>query len=809
MNDRNCPDGRPLQGVPPKNDRAPLPGSAEIFLAATAKANAQNLPPGTTAPPRDRLTASLLVIALIAAAIASFFTFDGLALGLLQAEQDWLAAIALPTWARAILPLLPTVIFTSGVLALKRAFPTANPTARALTAGVLILLGTRYLLWRALCTLNVSTPGNAIVGSLLLAAEIFTWINTLGFYALAVPASDRAAEADANEATVNSGAYLPWVDVLVPSYNESAAVLRRTIVGCQAMDYPRKRIYLLDDSRRPHIRRLAEELGCNYLDRPDNRHAKAGNINHALPYVSGEIAVFFDADFVPSRNFLSRTVGFFKDSQVALVQTPQHFFNEDPISIDLGLQGTLTDEQALFYRHIQPGRDAANAIVCCGSCYAIRRSALDAIGGIPTASITEDLLTSVELQRRGWRTLYLNEALSAGLAPEDIGAYANQRLRWCQGTIQTLFCEANPIVAKGLNLWQRLHHGLGILYWFLSFSRIVFLLMPLAYLLFGIVPLNATLENLALFYLPFYLCNLLAFSWLNGGRRSAFWSDIYEALLCVPIATAVVRTLRQPFGKRFKVTPKGIATERVRLNLELSWPLYALVVLSLVGVAKVSVQARLGATDLESLWICWVWTSYNLAVAMIAALAAIDVPKRDVVEFPHTLACELQAMGQRVAGETLELSETGATIALSAENTACSLPSNLTLRLSELVRPLAAAMPIEVKIEWQTPRLLGVRFANLTLPQHRAIAEFLYCQPGQWEDRRTPELRSARALLQAVYGFYPLQLWLRQQQPWDEFSDWCQHLANAALDRVEEFFGKAFRAIASRWQFWQAGSGED
>ena len=808
MKDRSQLDGRPLQGTPPQKDLSSPTIPPEIVLTATAKPRMPGLQGARDWLQGDRLVASLLGLALGAAAIALFFSVDGLVFGIFHAEQNWFAAIALPAWARAILPLLPTVIFTSGVLAFKRAFPIANQAARALTAGVLIALGTRYLLWRALCTLNLSTPGNAIVGSLLLAAEIFTWLNTLGFYALAIPARDRAAEANTCEATVEAGKYLPWVDILVPSYNEPAAVLRRTIIGCQAMAYPHKRIYLLDDSRRPHIRRLAEELGCNYLDRPDNRHAKAGNINHALPYVGGEIAVFFDADFVPARNFLTRTVGFFQDPNVALVQTPQHFFNEDPIAIDLGLQGTLTDEQALFYRHIQPGRDAANAIVCCGSCYAIRRQALDEIGGIPTESITEDLLTSIKLQRRGWQTLYLNEALSAGLAPEDIGAYANQRLRWCQGTIQTLFCEANPLTSGGLTLWQRLHHGLGVLYWFLSFSRIIFLLMPLAYLFFGFVPLDTTVDNLALFYLPFYACNVLAFSWLNGGRRSAFWSDVYEALLCVPMAIAVLRTLRQPFGKRFKVTPKGIATERVRLNLELSWPLYALIVLSAVGIANVSMQARAGQVDLDSLWICWVWVSYNLAVALVAALAAIDVPKQDLVEFPHVLNCRLQAASQRVTGETLELSETSATIALTEDNTTRDLPGNLLLELSELVRPLAAAMPLEVKVEWQTPRLLGVRFVNLTLLQQRAIAEFLYCQPGQWEDRRTPELHSTWALLQAVYGFYPLRLWLRQQQPWDEFSDWSQQFANIALERIEGFLGSMARGITRRWQLWRQGSEE-
>lgn len=791
-------DDRPPQETPLAAPPATLASRQRVESETPATTRRSQLPSRPNPVPgcwRDRWAAGLVVAAIIATAVGLFFAVDGPALGIVTVAGDWPAGLAELSWGRAISLLLPTALFTGGVLALRQTAPTPNRGARALAAGILILLGTRYLLWRICYTLSFDTLGSAICGSLLLAAELFTWINTLGFYTLTIPTVDRAAEADIWEAAVASGAYQPWVDVLIPSYNEPADVLRRTIVGCQAMDYPHKRIYLLDDSRRPHIRRLAAELGCNYLDRPDNLHAKAGNINHALPYTSGEIAVFFDADFVPSRNFLTRTIGCFQDPQVALLQTPQHFFNEDPVAIDLGLKGILTDEQALFYRHIQPGRDAANAIVCCGSCYAIRRSALDAIGGIPTASITEDLLTSIHLQRRGWRTLYLNEALSAGLAPEDISAYANQRLRWCQGTIQSLFCGMNPLTIPTLSLWQRLHHSLGILYWFLSFSRLVFLVAPLAYLLFGFMPLAATPQELILFYLPFYTCNLLAFAWLNGGRRSAFWSDVYEALLCVPLATTVVRTLRQPFGQRFKVTPKGIATERVRLNLELSWPLYALIALSTIGVVKVSVQARLGTVSLESLWICWLWTSYNLAVAFTAALAAIDVPKFDCVEFPHNIPCTLQAAGRTLAGETLEISETGATIALAGDYLARDLPANLTLALPELVRPLAAAMPLDVKLAWQSSRLLGVRFVNLTLTQQRTIAEFLYCRPGQWQDRRTPELASAWALLQAVYGFYPLQLWLRQQLPLNALLDWSQRRADDSRDRLEALL----RRLRARW----------
>jgi cellulose synthase (UDP-forming) len=189
---------------------------------------------------------------------------------------------------------------------------------------------------------------------------------------------------------------------------------------------------LLDDQRRPAMRELARKLGCSYLDRPDNSHAKAGNLNHALARSEGELVLCFDADFIPTRDFLQRTVGFFRDHKLAMVQTPQNFFNDDAVTRNLGLEGVLEDEQRFFFRALQPGRDAMNAIVCHGTCWLARRSALHHIGGIPTETITEDWATSIKLQAAGYKLLYLNEALSAGLSAATCGEFVQQRSRWAR-----------------------------------------------------------------------------------------------------------------------------------------------------------------------------------------------------------------------------------------------------------------------------------------------------------------------------------------------------------------------------------------
>src|SRR5207247_10130726 len=99
----------------------------------------------------------------------------------------------------------------------------------------------------------------------------------------------------------------PDVDVFIPTYNESTQIVRRTAIGAQAIDYPRKNIYVLDDGRRPEMEAMTRSLGCFYITRPDNHHAKAGNLNHALGRTTGELVAIFDADHVPVRSFLQQT----------------------------------------------------------------------------------------------------------------------------------------------------------------------------------------------------------------------------------------------------------------------------------------------------------------------------------------------------------------------------------------------------------------------------------------------------------------------------------------------------------------------
>ena len=138
------------------------------------------------------------------------------------------------------------------------------------------------------------------------------------------------------------------------------------------------------------------------------------------------------------------------------MQIPHAFYNYDPMQANLALRKSLPDEQRFFFDAIMPSRDGWDAAFCCGSNSVTRRAALRAVGdALPTRSITEDMLLSLTLLRKGYVTRYLCERLAFGLAPETVEAFFVQRQRWARGAMQILYLPDGPL-GRGLTLMQRL-----------------------------------------------------------------------------------------------------------------------------------------------------------------------------------------------------------------------------------------------------------------------------------------------------------------------------------------------------------------
>lgn len=171
----------------------------------------------------------------------------------------------------------PTVILVVVAITITKVSPQPQTWSRTLVVSILLALTSRYVLWRSLSTLNVSDPLNGFFSLCLFFMEMLMLASSTIQLFLMLGVKNRRREANHFAVQVVDGTFRPSVDIFIPSYDEPIFILRRTIIGCQAINYPNKKIYLLDDTRRPEIKNLAAELGCEYMTRPDNRYAKAGN----------------------------------------------------------------------------------------------------------------------------------------------------------------------------------------------------------------------------------------------------------------------------------------------------------------------------------------------------------------------------------------------------------------------------------------------------------------------------------------------------------------------------------------------------
>ena len=640
--------------------------------------------------------------------------------------------------------LFPTIVLFLLAQIIIKVSPQPKTWSRRIVVSILLVLTIRYLFWRSLSTLNLSNPIEGAFSLTLFLMELLLLTVSIIQLLLMFTVKDRNQEADKYSEAVVQGTYAPSVDILIPTYNESEFILKRTIIGCQALDYSQKKIFLLDDTKRPEIKKLAQELGCHYLTRPDNSHAKAGNLNHAISKTNGELIVFFDADFVPTKNFLTRTVGFFQNPKIALVQTPQSFYNSDAVAKNLGLEDILNSEEEVFYSQTQLFKDGARSVVCAGTSFVARRSALQEIGCFVTESLSEDYFTGIGMSARGYELVYLNEKLSAGLAPESISAYINQRARWARGTLQAFFIKNNPLTIPGLKLWQRLGHSQGILYWFTYIPRLFFLFCPLIFLVFNVEVARAQFSEVVYIFFPYYIMQLTVFSWLNLRSKSAIFFDLYSLIQCFPIAITVIGAMLNPFSNGFKVTPKGLTRDKFHYNWQLACPLFLLLAASIICL----VYNLLNVLNNQSPNINLYWSGYNVITLSVALLALLDIPKNSHYEWlDHRSKVQIVSDQYVYQGLTCKLAEEGVEVLIPKK---ANLAQDLTIEF--LQEELKLQGYIDSSFIQDNCLKLKVKFNNLSLAQHRQLIEMLYCRPGQWQRKHSPgELQSMVILLKVLF----------------------------------------------------------
>lgn len=625
---------------------------------------------------------------------------------------------------------------------------------RLLVIRVLVVLtltlGWTYVAWRWFGSLNLSAWWIAVP---LVLAETYSLVDVTLFGLTVWRARTRGEPPAPDPGTT--------VDVFITTYDEPVDLVLRTARAAQQIHFPH-RTWILDDGARPALRDAAVAMRIGYLVRSADwagrpRHAKAGNLNNALMATDGELILVLDADQVPDPEILDRTVGYFTDPQVAIVQTPQVFDNV-PVSDPLGSQAPL------FYGPIMQGKDGWTGAFFCGSNAVLRRDALMQLGlvgyvdasrqavrralrtartvlaraarradapvapaltqvregagralrrldageplgpvtydfqrqvdsasgamvdadvetmredlrqiaelrgdedtlafdetvltrlaardwsplgalesvrdllravdvdrvdeaqplqPVATVSVTEDMATAMSLHALGWRTVYHHETLAHGLAPEDLPTMLTQRLRWAQGTVQTML-RRNPLRLRGLSVGQRLMYSATMWSYLAGFAALVYLAAPVLFLCFGVMPVTAWSVDFFARFVPFLLASQLMF--LVVARGLTTWRGQQYALALFPvwIRACVSAAANVWFGRplEFAVTRKDGRSADVAWRRVLP-QLVAMAVLALaVPVGLVRAGLGLSAWSGTIVNICWV--VYDLVVLSVVVQA--------------------------------------------------------------------------------------------------------------------------------------------------------------------------------------------
>jgi cellulose synthase (UDP-forming) len=611
--------------------------------------------------------------------------------------------IDLDTWTPAamVAGLIATISLSVG---------SGSTLGRLSLCAICVVTNVRYVLWRSIYTIpEPDTLLATLWVDAFFALELCSQFGALLISFFMSRTLNRSKEADNHQLSSFSDAP---VDVFIASYNESREILERTIIGAKAIEYPDLRVWLLDDGARPEIRQLAAELEIEYAFRVKGKHAKAGNVNNGLRLALAtdrppEFVLLLDADFVPRPGILRRTLGFFADPQIGIVQTPQHFFNHDPIQVNLGSTLTWPDEQRFFFNYLLACKDAWGAAFCCGTSAVFRISALQACGGMATETVTEDMLTTFRLQEYGYRTIFLNEHLSSGLAPEGLTEFVTQRSRWCLGAIQQIYTRWSFAGRARISLINRLSAFDGVLYWSSSFLfRLMVLTAPLVYWMTGTSVIDARIDELVYYQWPFTVAICSMIFTLSERRVVPILSDISQMISTFVILRTVITTLIKPWGHPFKVTPKGKSTERTVIHWQLAWPFMLLAAGIVCGLAaNVSLYAPLNGSPGYTINVIWSLVDVLLLLATVAA--CIELPRRSALTFTSMENGTMLCGGVRVPCVVRGISTESAEV-VDVDRYLAQVATHLVLDNGELVIPIrnvsVGRMTLTVELS-VTPRL--------------------------------------------------------------------------------------------------------
>ncbi len=381
----------------------------------------------------------------------------------------------------------------------------------------------------------------------------------------------------------------PAVAFCIPVFNEPKDTVERTLKACTKVNWPDKKIYLLDDSNNDQHKKdmqdLSKKYGAILVRRPDNTGFKAGNINHAVAKaIQEEYFVILDSDQAPEKAFLQVTMDYFSDPDVFFVQTPQYYINDDTPLRRAAKIGTN-----IFYQTqcISKARDGA--LPFCGTNVIARTEMFRQIGGFSYYTSTEDIDLGLRANRRGWYGVFVPEVLVKGYAPPDWSAYVTQQYRWANGNLAILREGLGKLAWGPHSFLHQMHTFFTVGWWLIGVATLIYILVPLISVLTGMPTHHMWLTNfvLGLLYVNVMVGIMMIFVALNS-RTEDDKVTLFDAFLQYSLITnSLFVYTRAAINALFRRYAGFVRTSKVEARSglwDIKWNLLLALVCFLVSV---------------------------------------------------------------------------------------------------------------------------------------------------------------------------------------------------------------------------------
>jgi cellulose synthase (UDP-forming) len=364
------------------------------------------------------------------------------------------------------------------------------------------------------------------------------------------------------------GLKVAFVTTFVPS-SESVSLLHKTLPAMVKTRYPHD-TWLLDEGNDPQVIEACMKYGVKRFSRfgreqynqPDGKYArktKGGNHNSWYDTVGNgyDIVAQIDTDFMPRSDYLTRTLGYFRDPKVGFVVAPQIYGNTRESFIALG----AAQQTYSFYGPLLRGMDGMDTTMLIGANHVIRVAALKDVDHY-SAHITEDLLTGMKLHAKGWKSVYVPEVLAIGEGPITWKAYFNQQKRWAYGCMHILFNYSFKLYKK-MSMRRIVYYFMIQQFYFTGIAMAISALCLTLYFGLGIKCANLEFKPFIETYVPLIIVLGLMARWMQRfnirpkKEKGIMYAGMYIGVAAWPIFFMAFLSLFKRKKLVYKVTPKG------------------------------------------------------------------------------------------------------------------------------------------------------------------------------------------------------------------------------------------------------------